>query len=178
VNFANAFALNDSKLGCTSLVTHMINTGDHMPIKQQPYRTPFFCRQALAKMIGDVQEQEIVRPSSSPWASLVILVPKKDGSLRFSVDYCHLNAITVKDVYPLPHVNDILDALGGTKYFSSLDLASGYWQVMLGDDSSLKSAFTTHCGLFELCQNAIRPMQCASNFPACHAADPGWTGGA
>ena len=144
--FANVFAVDDSELGSTSLVRHMINTGDHMPIKQQPYHTPVVRRQALAKMIGDMQEQGVVRPSSSPWASPVILVHKKDGSLHFCVNYHRLNSITVKDVYPLPRVDNILDALGGAKYFSSLDLASGYWQDMLSDDSSLKSDFTTEIG--------------------------------
>ena len=80
---------------------------------------------------------------SNPWASPVVLVPKKDGKLRF----CRcLNSITRKDVYP---IDDILDALGKTSYFSSLDLASGYWQVELDEGSRQKSAFTTHWGLFE-----------------------------
>ena len=96
-----------------------------------------------------MQAQGIVRPSRSPWASPIVLVPKKDGSLRFCVDFRKLNSITKKDVYPLPRVEDILDTLGEAKYFTSLDLASGYWQVGLDEDACAKSAFTTHHGLFE-----------------------------
>ena len=90
-----------------------------------------------------------MKPSTSPWASPVILVPKRDGTSRFCIDYRRLNAITTKDVYPLPRIDDILDTLGEAKYFSSLDLASGYWQVELAPDARQKSAFTTHKGLFE-----------------------------
>ena len=85
----------------------------------------------------------------SPWASPIVLVPKKDGTYRFCVDFRRLNAVTKKDVYPLPHIDDILDTLGESRFFSSLDLASGYWQVELDPDSRQKSAFTTFCGLFE-----------------------------
>ena len=78
-----------------------------------------------------------------------MLVPKKDGDLRFCIDYRHLNAVTRKDVYPLPRIEDILSALGEAKFFSTLDLASGYWQVELDDEAREKSAFSTHRGLFE-----------------------------
>ena len=100
------FALDDSELGCTDVLTHVIDTGDHAPIKQQPYRTPVVRREKMAKMIADMQKQGVVQPSSSPWASPVVLVPKKDGSLRFCIDYRRLNAATRKDVYPLPRVDD------------------------------------------------------------------------
>ena len=76
-------------------------------------------------------------------------MPKKNGQLRFCIDYRRLNAITKKDVYPLSRIDDILDQLGKAKYFTSLDLASGYWQVKLAKESREKSAFTTHCGLYE-----------------------------
>ena len=79
----------------------------------------------------------------------MVLVPKKDGTLRFCVDYRYLNSVTKKDVYPLPRIDDILDTLGGMKYFSSLDWASGYWQVALDPESSSKTTFTTHRGLYE-----------------------------
>ena len=85
----------------------------------------------------------------SPWTSPVVLVPKKDGTFRFCTGYRRLNAITKKDVYTLPHVDDIFDTLAECKYFSSLDVASGYWQVELDPESRQKSAFTTYRDLFE-----------------------------
>ena len=145
----DVFALNDSELGCTDVVSHNIDTGDKLPVKQPPYRAPMIYREKIAEMVMEMQERGIVQPSMSPWASPVILVPKKDGSLRFCVDFRKLNALTKKDVYPLPRVDDILDTLGDAKYFSTLDLASGYWKIPLDAESRPKTAFTTHQGLFE-----------------------------
>ena len=96
-----------------------------------------------------MQQQGIVKPSSSPWASPVVLVPKKDGSIRFCVDYCRLNRVTKKDVYPLPRIDDILDTPAQAKYFTTLDLSAGYWQVEFDSSSRSKTAFMTHCGLYE-----------------------------
>ena len=143
------FALDDSELGCTNVTSHRIDTGDHQPIKQMPYRTPIIYRDKITQMVNEMEKRGIVRPSSSPWASPVVLVPKKDGSLRFCVDFRRLNSITQKDVYPLPRVDDILDTLGNARFFTTLDLASGYWQVPLDDDTIPKTAFTTHKGLYE-----------------------------
>ena len=145
----DVFALDDNELGCTNVVSHRIDTGDHRPIKQMPYRTPIVYRDKISQMVKEMEERGIVQPSSSPWASPVVLVPKKDGSLRFCVDFRRLNSITTKDVYPLPRVDDILDTLGNARYFTTLDLASGYWQVPLDDDARPKTAFTTHQGLYE-----------------------------
>ena len=102
--------MNDSELGCTDVLKHSIDVGGHSPINQQPYRTPMIRREKIA----------VVQPSSSPWASPVVLVPKKDGTLRFCIDYRRLNAVTRKDVYPLPRVDDIFDALGEVKFRLSL----------------------------------------------------------
>ena len=89
----DVFALNDSELGCTDIVSHSIDTGDKPPVKQPPYRTPMIYREKIAEMVTEMQERGIVQPSASPWASPVVLVPKKDGSLRFCVDFkkakCH-----------------------------------------------------------------------------------------
>ena len=143
------FALDDSELGCTNVTSHRIETGDHRPIKQMPYRTPIIHRDKISQMVSEMEKQGVIRPSSSPWASPVVLVPKKDGSSRFCVDFRRLNSITQKDVYPLPRVDDILDTLGNARFFTTLDLASGYWQVPLDDDAIPKTAFTTHKGLYE-----------------------------
>ena len=145
----DVFALTDSELGCTGIVKHNIDTEGHSPIKQQVRRTPFIQREKIAQMVAEMEVRGVIQPSVSPWASPIVLVPKKDGSTRFCVDYRRLNAITRKDVYPLPRIDDILDTLGQSKYFSTLDLSAGYWQIELDPKSKEKSAFTTHCGLFE-----------------------------
>ena len=79
-----------------------------------------------------MQDQNVIYPSDSPWVSPVVLVGKKDGSLRFCIDYCTLNSVTKSDPFPLPRIDCLLDQqLGNAKYLSTLDLASGYWQVQL-----------------------------------------------
>ena len=124
LEFHDVFALTDVELGCTDLVEHQIDTGNQAPICQQPYCTPVIRRQKMNEMVAAVQAQGIVEASSSPWANLVVLVPKKNGELQFCIDYRCLNSVTCKDVYPLPCVDDILEALGEAKYFTSLDLVS------------------------------------------------------
>ena len=94
----------------------------------------------------------VIRRSSSAWSSPVVLVPKKDNSYQFCVDYRKLNSVTKKDVYPLPRINGILDTLSGAKFFSTLDLAAGYWQIALHPETASKSAFITHRGLHEFVQ--------------------------
>ena len=96
---------------------------------------------------------DVIRPSNSPWASLVVMVRKKDGSLHFCVDFRQLNAATVKDAHPLLRIDDLLDALHGAKWFSTLDLKSGYWQVPIAEQDKEKTAFRTSSGqLFEFNQ--------------------------
>ena len=92
------FALEDKELGCTDVVKHRIHTEGHHPIKQPVRRTPFVQREQIAEMIQCMEQQGIVKPSASPWSSPVVLVPKKDGTTRFCIDYRRLNAITKKDV--------------------------------------------------------------------------------
>ena len=147
---SDLFEMDSSELGHSTVVQHVINTGDSAPIKQHPYRTPIVQRDKIAQLIKQMKQQGIVKPSCSPWASPVVLVPKKDGSTRFCVDYRRLNAVTKKDVYPLPRIDDILDTLGRATHFTTLDLSAGYsWQVELDPESQAKTAFTSHCGLYE-----------------------------
>ena len=96
-----------------------------------------------------MQATGVIQPSNSPWASPVVLVRKKDGSHRFCVDYRDVNAVTKKDKFPLPRVDDLLDQLGEAQYFSTLDVASGYWQIRVHPESQPKTAFVTHQGLHE-----------------------------
>ena len=109
--FADIFALNPSELGRTDLVRHVINTGDHPPIKQLPHRTPFALRKQTEELIDKMLKDGVIKGSNSPWASPVVLVAKKDGSTRFCIDYRRLNSITKLDTFPLPRVDDSLNLL-------------------------------------------------------------------
>ncbi|GFW16491.1 retrovirus-related Pol polyprotein from transposon 412 [Trichonephila clavipes] len=127
--FEDVFSRNSSDIGHTTVTQHRIDTADHPPIKQHPRRLPFAKQEEVGTLLREMQENDIIEPSSSPWASPIVLVRKKDGSTRFCVDYRRLNDVTKKDSYPLPRIDDTLDTLSGHKWFSTLDLKSGYWQV-------------------------------------------------
>ncbi|GFY12392.1 hypothetical protein TNCV_284951 [Trichonephila clavipes] len=127
--FEDVFSRNSSDIGHTTVTQHRIDTADHPPIKQHPRRLPFAKQEKVGTLLREMQENDIIEPSSSPWASPIVLVRKKDGSTRFCVDYRKLNDVTKKDSYPLPRIDDTLDTLSGHKWFSTLDLKSGYWQV-------------------------------------------------
>ncbi|GFX41979.1 hypothetical protein TNCV_4515871 [Trichonephila clavipes] len=127
--FEDVFSRNSSDIGHSTVTQHRIDTADHPPIKQHPRRLPFAKQEEVGTLLREMQENDIIEPSSSPWASPIVLVRKKDGSTRFCVDYRKLNDVTKKDSYPLPRIDDTLDTLSGHKWFSTLDLKSGYWQV-------------------------------------------------
>ena len=130
-------------------VAMTIDTAGAHPIKQRPYRLPLTKRAVVDREIADMLDKGIIRPSHSPWASPITLVPKPDGSVRFCVDYRKLNAVTVGDCHPLPHIQDIFDALQGSSIFSTIDLRSGYWQIPMAESDIPKTAFVTHRGLYE-----------------------------
>jgi hypothetical protein len=94
-------------------------------------------------------KRKIIRPSKSPWASPVVVVDKKGGTKRFCVDYRGLNALTKKDQFPLPRIDELLETFRSKRWFTTLDLSSGFWQVVLDEESKKKTAFISHRGLHE-----------------------------
>ena len=148
-HYENVLAKCPEDLGRTSILSHHIETGDVQPIRQQARRVPLPHRRTVQDLLKDMLEKRVISPSKSPWASLIVLVKKKDGTTRFCVDYRKVNDITRKDAYPIPRVDDTLDTLSGSAWFTTLDLKSGYWQVEVAEEHREKTAFCTQEGLFE-----------------------------
>ncbi|EZG42989.1 putative KRAB-A domain protein [Gregarina niphandrodes] len=126
-----AFASDSAPFGKVRGFTHAIDTGNHPPVHLPLRRTSPQERDVVRQEVEKMLAHEVIRPSTSAWAAPIVLVRKKDNSTRFCVDYRRLNDITTKDVFPLPRIDDTLAALHGAQYFSSLDAASGYWQVAM-----------------------------------------------
>ena len=147
--YSSVFSTHEGDLGCTSLVCHEIPLVDDVPVRQRHRRVPPSEYEAVKAHINQLLEDQVIRESSSPYASPIVLVRKKDGSLRMCVDYRLLNAKTRKDAFPLPRIEESLDALAGAQWFSTLDLASGYNQVSVAEQDRQKTAFCTPFGLFE-----------------------------
>ena len=136
------FAVEDNELGRTDLVKHKIRFDNYVPFKERYRRIPPHQYEEVKKHLGEMLEIGAIRRSESPWVSAVVLVRKKDGSLRFCIDLRKLNSRTVKDAYSIPRIEDSLDSLNGSCIFTSIDLKAGYWQVELDEDSIPLTAFT------------------------------------
>ena len=108
----------------TNLITYQIETDNALPIKQRPYRLAPAEHAFVKKELDNMLEQGIIQPSQSPWSSPIVLVKKKNGKMRFCVDYRKLNKVTKRDAYSLPRIDEILDSLGKAKWFTSFDLAN------------------------------------------------------
>ena len=146
----DVFSNGKFDVGRTSVAKHQIPIKESTrPIKQRPYRHRPVQEQEIESQVKELKEHGLIREGHGAWSSPVVLVKKKDNSWRFCVDYRQLNEVTTKDAYPLPRIDDSLDALGGSKLFSTLDLTSGYWQVELEEDAKDKAAFVTRSGLWE-----------------------------
>ena len=149
MNNADMFSKDEEDLGYTARMPHSIHLRDDEPVASTFRRIPPTQYEEVKRHIQMLLDKKIIQKSSSPYASPVVIVRKKDNSIRLCVDYRRLNAKTKPDAYPLPRIDDSLDALGGAKLFSTLDLASGYHQVAMKDKDREKTAFITPFGLYE-----------------------------
>ena len=139
---ADVFATSATDLGKTKLVKHLVDTGQERPFQEHVRRFPYEQTKEIEKQVRTMQEQGIIQESNSPWASNVVLVKKKDGSWRMCVDYRRLNMKTKNsDPYMLPRIDETLDRLSQARFFSTLDLLSGYHQVELTEESKARTAF-------------------------------------
>ncbi|KAK3098956.1 hypothetical protein FSP39_024662 [Pinctada imbricata] len=147
--YADIFAKSDFDLGKFTAVQHQIDTSDAKPVRQPARRTPLGFMKEEEEHLKKLLDKGIVVPSKSNWASPVVLVRKKDGSVRWCVDYRRLNQLSTKDAYPIPKIDECLDTLSGATLFSTLDLMWGYHQIEVAPDARPKTAFITKYGLFE-----------------------------
>ena len=148
--FSDVFSKHEFDLGCTPLMQHHIDTGTARPIRQGLRRHPQVHLDAIDEQVDKMLQAGLIEPSSSPWASNVVLVKKAEVGAppRVTIDYRALNLVTYKDAYPLPNINACLDALEGCTYFSTLDLRSGFFQVPIYGPDADKTAFITRKGQF------------------------------
>eukprot|EP00794_Sanderia_malayensis_P005886 gene5886-biopygen4888 len=137
------------RLATTPLVEHPVDVQGAEPVRQRPYRVPETKRNMIANEVQKMLLSDVIQPSASPWCSPVILLEKPNGEYRFCVDYRRLNEVTKKDAYPLPRIDETLDALGNATWFSTLDLQSGFWQIPTRESDIEKTAFMTHHGHWE-----------------------------
>ena len=143
------FSKHKMDLGKTDVIQHTIETGNAKPIAFKPRKVPIGLEEDMNRMINDLLAAGVVRPSTSPWNFPIVLVKKKNGDIRMCVDYRALNAKTARPIFPIPSSEELFDTIGGAKFFSTLDLSSGYYQVPLNEKDIEKTAFSTKYGQFE-----------------------------
>ncbi|XP_056605021.1 uncharacterized protein LOC130421252 [Triplophysa dalaica] len=135
--------------GRTNLIEHHIETTPGAVVRSRPYRLPEHQKIVVQKELEAMLDMGVIEESKSDWASPIVLVPKTDGSVRFCVDYRKVNAVSKFDAYPMPRIDELLDRLGTARFYSTLDLTKGYWQIPLSPLSKEKTAFTTPFGLHQ-----------------------------
>ena len=143
------FAESLKDLGCCNFTMHSINTQGSSPIREPPRRIPHHLKDEIKRQLDELVESQIIEPSSSEWATALVPVKKKNGKIRLCIDYRELNKVTKKDSYPIPRLDDTTDKFFDIKCFTTLDMASGYYQVKMDPKDREKTAITTPFGLFQ-----------------------------
>jgi hypothetical protein len=150
VKYKDIFIRPGQPLSTTDRAEYTINTGEQRPIRQKARSVrPVAEEAAIEKEVAQMKEKGVIVESHSPWSSPVVLVKKKNGEVRFCVDFRVLNEHTVKDPYPLPRTDRTLEALSGSLWFCTMDLTSGFWQITLNAEDREKTAFATTSSLYE-----------------------------
>uniref|UniRef100_A0A3P9KG95 Gypsy retrotransposon integrase-like protein 1 n=1 Tax=Oryzias latipes TaxID=8090 RepID=A0A3P9KG95_ORYLA len=147
--FRETPSLFSAQPGRTILISHSIRLKDGRPIRQRPYRVPQKLVGRLNDEVRKMLELGVIEPSNSEWSSPVVIVPKKDDSLRICIDFRKLNAVSEFDAYPMPRIDDLLEKIGAANFITTLDLCKGYWQVPLSNTCRPYTAFKTPAGLFQ-----------------------------
>ncbi|CAD5219908.1 unnamed protein product [Bursaphelenchus okinawaensis] len=147
-SFPYVFASNQYDLGCANVPPQDIHTTTEVPVFSKPHRVPYNYKKDFDEHMDKLLQSGAMRPSQTPWVSSVVLVKKKDGSLRPCIDFRKLNAVTVPERFPMPSIEDIMGRVGGCHWYSSLDLASGYWQIPLSDEAIKKCGVITYKGVY------------------------------
>ena len=142
LNWNHVFSQHDLDLGLTDKAVHKICLKDDEPFKQMARNILPSLHDEVWGHLKEMQELGVIRESESPYASNIVLVRKKNGTLRFCLDLGHLNSLTIRDSYRLPSIDRTIDTLAGSRLFSVLDLKSGCWQVLLAEEDKAKTAFT------------------------------------
>jgi hypothetical protein len=144
--YEDVFSKNEYDIGRTPLVECHIDTGTSHPIRQSLRRQPLKHMDVIDEHVNEMLRHGVIEPAASPWASNVVLVSKKDGSLRFCVDYRAVNSVTYNDAYPLPLIDNCVNAMSGSTWFSTLDLRAGYHNIPVAERDRDKTAFITRRG--------------------------------
>lgn len=147
--YRDCIAENVDELGCVTSAQMDIKLKDDTPFYYRPYRVAKTEQDKIMEIVNELLESNIIRESSSEYSSPVLLVRKKNGEQRMCIDYRKLNSLTIQDRYPLPRIDDQIDRLRGGKYFTSLDLKSGYYQIPMNNEAKKYTAFSTYAGLYE-----------------------------
>ena len=146
----NIFSLEQNEIGCTDMAEHVIELLDTEPFKERFQRIAPLLVEEVREHIQEMLDGGMICPSQSPWCNAVVLVWKKDGGPWFCIDFCRLNCKTKKDAYPLPWMQETMESMVGARFFSTMDLKSGFWQVKMAKDSQQYTAFTVgSMGVYE-----------------------------